>query len=253
MISSTTFYLLVYVWIAIAILIFPLVLKIVAPYGRHTTTSWGPLINNKAGWIIMEFPALFFFAVFFLFGKNHHNLLPWIFFSFWIIHYLNRTLIFPFRLRTKGKKMPVTIVIMAFCFNLMNGYINGYYLGSLSEQYALSWLYDPRFIAGFLMFCSGLAINWQSDNILIHLREMGETGYKIPYGGFFRYISCQNHFSEIIEWSGFALMTWSLPGLAFAIWTLVNLMPRALHHHKWYQATFPDYPADRKALIPFIL
>jgi len=253
MISSTTFYLLVYVWIAIAILIFPLVLKIVAPYGRHTTTSWGPLINNKAGWIIMEFPALFFFAVFFLFGTNHHNLLPWIFFSFWMIHYLNRTLIFPFRLRTKGKKIPVTIVLMAFCFNLMNGYINGYYLGSLSEQYALSWLYDPRFIAGSLMFCSGLAINWQADNILIHLRKPGETGYKIPYGGFFRYISCPNHFSEIIEWSGFALMTWSLPGLAFAIWTLVNLMPRALHHHKWYQATFPDYPADRKALIPFVL
>lgn len=253
MISSTTFYLLVYIWIAIAILIFPLVLKIVAPYGRHTTTSWGPLINNKAGWIIMEFPALFFFAVFFLFGKNHHNLLPWIFFSFWMIHYLNRTLIFPFRLRTKGKKIPVTIVLMAFCFNLMNGYINGYYLGSLSEQYALSWLYDPRFIVGFLMFCSGLAINWQADNILIHLRKPGETGYKIPNGGFFRYISCPNHFSEIIEWSGFALMTWSLPGLAFAIWTLVNLMPRALHHHKWYRATFPDYPADRKALIPFVL
>lgn len=253
MISSSNFYFLVYVWIAIAVLIFPLVLKSVAPYGRHTTTFWGPLINNKAGWIIMESPALFVFAGFFLFGTNHHNLLPWIFFSFWIIHYLNRTLIFPLRLHTKGKQMPVTIVLLAICFNLMNGYINGYYLGSLSERYALSWLYDPRFVSGFLMFCSGLAINWQSDNILIHLRKPGETGYKIPSGGFFRFISCPNHFGEIIEWCGFALMTWSLPGLAFAIWTLVNLMPRALHHHKWYQATFPDYPANRKALIPFIL
>ncbi|MCX6249060.1 MAG: DUF1295 domain-containing protein [Bacteroidetes bacterium] len=251
--SSANFYLLVYVWIAIAILIFPIVLKIIAPYGRHTTKSWGPLINNKAGWIMMESPALFFFAGFFLFGTNHHNLLPWIFFSFWMIHYLNRTLIFPFRLHTKGKMMPVTIVLMAFCFNLVNGYINGYYLGSLSGQYELSWLYDPRFIIGVLLFCSGMAINWQADNILIHLRKPGETGYKIPTGGFFRYISCPNHFSEIIEWTGFALMTWSLPGLAFAIWTLVNLMPRALHHHKWYKATFPDYPADRKALIPFIL
>ena len=132
--SPKNFYLLVYVWIAIAILIFPLVLKIVAPYGRHTNTSWGPLINNKAGWILMESPALFFFAVFFIFGSNHHNLVPWIFFTLWMIHYLNRTLVFPFRLHTKGKKMPVTIVLMAFCFNLMNGYINGYYLGSLSEN-----------------------------------------------------------------------------------------------------------------------
>ena len=251
--SSTHFYLLVYVWIGIAILIFPIVLKVIAPYGRHTTASWGPLINNRAGWIIMESPALLFFAGFFLFGTNHHNLLPWIFFSFWMIHYMNRTLNFPLRLHTKGKKMPVTIVLMAFCFNLVNGYINGYYLGSLSQHYELSWLYDPRFIIGLLMFCSGLAINWQADNILIHLRKPGETGYKIPSGGFFRYISCPNHFSEIIEWSGFALMTWSLPGLAFAVWTVVNLVPRALHHHKWYKATFPDYPVERKALIPFVL
>jgi hypothetical protein len=253
MISANTFNLIVYVWIGIAVVIFPFVLRITAPYGRHTNTTWGPLISNRAGWILMESPALFFFAVLFIFGKNHHNLIPWIFFTLWIIHYTNRTLIFPFRLHTKGKKMPITIVLMAICFNFVNGFINGYYLGSLSEPYVLSWLYDPRFIIGFFMFCSGLAINWQADNILIHLRKPGETGYKIPYGGFFRFISCPNHFSEIIEWFGFAIMTWSLPGLAFAIWTLVNLMPRALQHHKWYQMTFPDYPSDRKAIIPFVL
>jgi 3-oxo-5-alpha-steroid 4-dehydrogenase 1 len=251
--SIFNFYLLVYVWIGIAILIFPFVLKIIAPYGRHTTTAWGPLINNNLGWIVMESPALLFFAGLFLFGSNQKNLLPWIFFTLWMIHYINRTLVFPFRLHTKGKKMPFAIVLMAFCFNLVNAYINGYYLGSLSPQYELSWLHDPRFIIGLLMFCTGLAINWRADNILIHLRKPGENGYKIPYGGFFTYISCPNHFSEIIEWTGFAIMTWSLPGLAFAIWTIVNLMPRALQHHKWYKATFPDYPAERKALFPFIL
>jgi len=48
-------------------------------------------------------------------------------------------------------------------------------------------------------------------------------------------------------------MTWSMPAVAFAVWTLVNLMPRALHHHQWYRETFSDYPPDRKALIPFVL
>ncbi|MEI6898564.1 MAG: DUF1295 domain-containing protein [Bacteroidota bacterium] len=244
---------LVYSWIAVALIIFPLILWIAAPYGRHTTSKWGPLINNKLGWIIMESPALFFFAWFFLTGSNQQTLVSWLFFSFWVFHYTNRTLIFPLRLRTKGKKMPVTIVMMAFSFNLMNGFINGYYLGSLSGGYSNEWLSDPRFIAGASMFIIGLIMNWHSDNILIHLRKPGETGYVIPQKGLFKYISCPNHFSEIIEWSGFALMTWSLPGLAFAVWTFVNLLPRALHHHKWYKQTFPDYPANRKALIPFIL
>ena len=149
--------------------------------------------------------------------------------------------------------MPLTIVLMAIGFNLVNGYINGYWLGSLSGRYEFSWMWDPRFIIGAVLFISGLVINWQTDNILIHLRKPGETGYVIPHGGLFTYISCPNHFGEIIEWCGFALMTWSLPGMAFAIWTFVNLVPRALHHHQWYTKQFPEYPKERKALIPFIL
>lgn len=251
--SQLTFYFFVYMWIAIGLIFFPIALRVVAPYGRHTTTKWGPLANNKLGWVIMEAPALIIFACFFIFGTNHHSFISGIFFSVWVFHYINRTIIFPFRLRTRGKKMPVAIVGMAFCFNLVNGFINGYYLGSMSGSYQLSWLWDPRFIIGAAFYISGMAINWQSDNILIHLRKPGETGYVVPRGGLFTYVSCPNHFGEIIEWTGFALMTWSLPGLAFAIWTFFNLVPRALHHHKWYRETFSDYPVMRKALIPHIL
>jgi len=251
--SNATFYLLVYVWIGIALVIFPIVIRIKAPYGRHMTKRWGALINNRVGWIIMESPALLVFSSLFLFGSAKHTLVTWLFFALWMFHYVNRSLIFPFRLRTTGKKIPLAVVFMAFCFNFVNGFINGYYLGSLAMMYPISWVTDPRFIIGIIMFFGGAAINWQSDDILIHLRKPGKTGYIIPFQGFFKYISCPNHFGEIIEWFGFAVMTWSTPALAFAIWTLVNLLPRALHHHKWYRVNFPDYPPKRKALIPFIL
>jgi len=253
--KESTFNLIVYIWIAIAVIIFPFVLKFVAPYGRHTSRKWGLLIDNRAGWILMELPALLLFAIFYLTGTGERPALTWIFFSLWIIHYVNRTLVFPFRLRTSGKKMPLAIVFMAIGFNFVNGFINGYYLGSLATaaQYPLAYACDPRFITGILLFLFGMFVNWQSDNILIHLRKPGETGYIIPMKGFFRFISCPNHFGEIVEWTGFALMTWSTPALAFALWTLVNLLPRALHHHKWYKDIFPDYPKSRKALIPFIL
>lgn len=253
--KETTFYLIVYIWLAVAIFIFPLVIRIVAPYGRHTTKKWGILIDNRVGWILMELPALLVFAGFYLFGSGSHPFVTWIFFGVWILHYVNRTLVFPFRLRTTGKKMPMAIVFMAIGFNFVNGFINGYFLGTLATvaQYPVSYLLDPRFIGGIAMFFFGLTINWQSDNILIHLRKPGETGYIIPTKGFFQFVSCPNHFGEIVEWFGFALMTWCSPGLTFAVWTLVNLMPRALHHHKWYKETFADYPASRKALFPFIL
>lgn len=101
--------------------------------------------------------------------------------------------------------------------------------------------------------CNWFYYNYISDGILINLRKPGETGYKIPKGFLFRFISCPNHFGEMLEWFGFMLMIWNLAGVSFFIWTVSNLLPRALHHHKWYLQHFTDYPKDRKAVFPYIL
>ena len=77
--------------------------------------------------------------------------------------------------------------------------------------------------------------------------------YVIPKGWLFNYISCPHYFGEIIEWAGWALLTWSLPGLAFFVFTFANLFPRALSSHKWYRRNFADYPSERKAVIPCII
>ncbi|MFN0215452.1 MAG: 3-oxo-5-alpha-steroid 4-dehydrogenase [Saprospiraceae bacterium] len=98
-----------------------------------------------------------------------------------------------------------------------------------------------------------MGINWHSDNILLRLRKPDTTGYAIPQGGLFKWVSCPNHFGEMLEWIGFALMSWCLPALSFAVWTIANLAPRALAHHRWYKATFEDYPKERKTLVPFIV
>ena len=119
--------------------------------------------------------------------------------------------------------------------------------------YSPVWLSSPKFIIGTIIFLIGFVINLHSDYILRHLRDLGDVnGYKIPYGGLFKYISCPNYFGEILEWIGWAILTWSIPGLVFAVWTAANLIPRAVSHHKWYFATFPDYPKDRKAIIPHL-
>ena len=92
-----------------------------------------------------------------------------------------------------------------------------------------------------------------SDNILLRLRKPGGSGYSIPRGGAFRYVSCPNYLGELLEWAGWALATWSLAGLAFFAYAVANLLPRALSHHRWYREKFEDYPAKRRALIPGML
>jgi 3-oxo-5-alpha-steroid 4-dehydrogenase 1 len=89
---------------------------------------------------------------------------------------------------------------------------------------------------------------------LATLRKPGETGYKIPFGGAFNYVSGANYFGEILEWVGFAVASGGAsPAVSFAVFTMCNIGPRAFHHHAWYLKTFGEkYPKHRKALIPFI-
>ena len=108
------------------------------------------------------------------------------------------------------------------------------------------------FYVGIIIFIVGVIINVKSDEILFNLRKNND-GYKIPSSFMYKYISCPNYFGEIIEWIGFAVMVWSLPAFIFVFWTICNLVPRAVSHHKWYHSKFSDYPKSRKAIIPFIL
>jgi protein-S-isoprenylcysteine O-methyltransferase Ste14 len=169
------------------------------------------------------------------------------------MHYFHRAFIYPFRIRGKIK-IPLVIVLMGLIFNGGNVYLQGRYLFTLSPVQSSAWLYDLRFIIGATIFVIAFTINLKSDQILRNLRKPGDSsGYKIPYGNLYRYISCPNYFGEILEWIAWAVLTWSLVGFVFAIWTAANLIPRALAHHKWYHERFPDYPSNRKAIIPFLL
>jgi hypothetical protein len=118
--------------------------------------------------------------------------------------------------------------------------------------YPDGYLSSPRFLAGLALFVTGMAVNWHSDGVLIGLRRPGETGYKIPRGGAFELVSGANFFGEILEWSGWALAAGTRPALAFAFFTFCNIGPRGAQHHRWYRATFKDYPVGRKAVIPFV-
>jgi steroid 5-alpha reductase family enzyme len=120
-------------------------------------------------------------------------------------------------------------------------------------DYSPGVLINLRLIGGVIIFFSGFIINKYHDSILIKLRPTSGDGYKIPYGGLFKYVSCPNFFGEIISWAGFALVAFNLPALSFLVWTIVNLTTRALDHHKWYIKEFPEYPKERKAIFPFFI
>jgi 3-oxo-5-alpha-steroid 4-dehydrogenase 1 len=236
-------------WMALAVVVFVTLFFVTAPYGRYVRRGWGPAVPARLGWLAMEAPSALLFAALFVAGPWNRGAVAWTFLVLWEAHYVHRAFVYPWMLRDRDRTMPLSVVAMALAFNAVNATINGVWLFDLSGGYDASWLRDPRFIAGTALFVAGFVVNRWADARLRRLRRDG-ADYAIPRGGLYRWVSCPNYLGEIVEWMGWALATWSLPGLAFAVWTVANLAPRARANQRWYRERFDDYPQERRALIP---
>jgi len=235
----------------LAVPVFILLFFISAPYGKFVKSGWGPSVKAPLAWFLMELPAVVLPLYFFITSEQTGTLLYWVFIAIWELHYIQRTFIYPAIMNKSSHRMPLTIILFSAVFNLINGYINGFGIFNLQDS-GTRTLLSARFILGAAVFLAGFIINLSSDRILRNLRRPGETDYKIPQKGLFRFICSPNYLGEILEWTGWAVLTWSPAGAAFLVFTIANLAPRATANLKWYRKTFSDYPKERKAIIPFV-
>jgi 3-oxo-5-alpha-steroid 4-dehydrogenase 1 len=237
--------------LVLSAIIFAFSLFVTGPYGRYPRTRWsGPALPSWIAWMLMEAPQPVGFFLCFLASARRTNPVALVFLGMWTFHYAYRTLIYPFL--NRSRTMPLAIVGTGFLLNIGFSYLNGRWLFTLGPERSASWLSGPPFLLGTLLFFGGFILCAASDGILRRLRPAGVTGYRIPMGGAYRWVSCPNYLGELMQWIGWTLATWSLAGLAIALVTAANLVPRARLHHRWYQRTFPEYPVERRALVPFV-
>ena len=255
-----------------AVVVFVSLFFIDAGYGKFYTRRWGPSVNNKLGWVLMEAPIFILMLVFYLMWMAPSHLSPFtshlsplnsqlsplIFLCLFELHYFHRSFIFPFLLKGKSR-MPLSIVLMGVTFNSINAFMQAGWLFCLSKNvdpypYTAAWLTTPQFIIGTLLFLVGMGININSDRVIRQLRKPGDTRHYLPSRGLYRYVTSANYFGEFVEWCGFAILTWSWSGAVFALWTFANLAPRAHRIYKRYLSEFPDEMSahPRKRMIPFI-
>jgi protein-S-isoprenylcysteine O-methyltransferase Ste14 len=242
-----------YLWAALALAVAPYLLLRPAPYGRHSRAGWGPTLNARLAWVLMEAPSPILMVAFFTLGRSPRGSIEAVFLGMWLSHYLYRAFAFPLLLPSSSRPMPLAIVVSGAFFNLVNASLNGAWLFSLSPARPAAWLASPAFMVGGAMFVGGFLAHVLVDRHLRRLRRENGGARGVPRSWLFRFVSCPNYLGEIVEWTGFALATWSPSGLLFALWTAANLVPRAIHHHRWYRANFADYPPKRRAVVPFVL
>ena len=239
-------------WVVIAAITFIYLFFVSAPYGRHIRKGWGKNISARAGWVIMESPCVVVMVIYAFIVRDDLQTIHVIFLSLWLLHYIHRSFIYPFVIDMTNPKMPISIASSAFFFNIVNVNLQAFGIYYLTE-YSSDWINDDIFYLGLTIFFTGMYINIKSDYLIIALRKNKGPGYHLPTKFMHKYISSPNYFGEIIEWLGWAMLTWSISGAVFALWTIANLFPRAFAHHQWYKEKFPDYPKNRKAIIPRII
>jgi len=150
--------------------------------------------------------------------------------------------------------MTLTVVCLAFLFNLVNGYLLGRGLFLFDPPLPNDWYQSPRWAVGIAVFAIGMATNMASDYTLLALRRKSSrpdtTLYRVPYGGAFYVFTSPNYIGEIVEWIGWSICARGSPAsLIFAFWTAANLLPRAVTTHAWYLKTFPEYAKLRRAIL----
>lgn len=240
---------------AIAVAVFVCLFFVDAGYGKFYTERWGPSVNNKLGWVLMEAPVFVLMLAFYLAWADRTAATPLVFLLLFELHYFQRSFIFPLMLKGNSR-MPLAIVLMGVLFNSLNALMQGGWLFRLAPAglYDASWLRSPQFIVGTAVFLAGMAINLHSDHVIRQLRKPGDTRHYLPGRGLYRYVTSANYFGEFIEWCGFALLTLSWSGAVFALWTFANLAPRAWRINRRYRNEFPDEMAaqPRKCMLPFI-
>ena len=183
------------------------------------------------------------------------------FFFVWRVHYGTRGFVFPnlqLRRTAATASFSITIVLMGWLVTSVHGYLNAAFISELGQHFTLSWFSDPRFIIGITLYYASFVFNIRSDAIIRNLRtveeiERGDKVYRIPRGGLFRFVTNPSYLTEIAAFTGFAIATWSLGATFILLITIANLVPRAFQTHRWYREKFPDYPQERRVLIPFVL
>ena len=183
-------------------------------------------INNKVAWFLMEFPIFLAMIVIWLLSPHRFEIVPMVFLLIFEIHYFQRSIIFPWLMKGNKSQMPIATMFMGIAFNIMNAMMQGYWIffESFKQDYHvlglsytdIEWLWSPQFIIGLVIFLLGFYVNLRSDYIIRHLRKSDEdTKHYLPEGFMFEYVTSANYLGELMEWLGFAILTWSISGLVF--------------------------------------
>ncbi|WKX93053.1 hypothetical protein Q1695_010800 [Nippostrongylus brasiliensis] len=226
----------------------------------------GPQVPWKTVFLLEYAGPLFIYPIFYfrpnwIYGEGGANQ-PYHFavtyaFICWSIHYAKRLFETQFIHRFSNGTMPR--------FNLVKNC--SYYWGFAAfvayfvnhPAYTPPYFGDAQVYVGLTGFAIAEFGNLSIHILLRNLRPPGTRERKIPRPDgnpmslLFNFVSCPNYTYEVLSWLSFTIMVQSLPSLLFTLAGFVQMTIWAQNKHRAYKKEFPEYPKERKAIVPFLI
>lgn len=252
--TESQYYAMIKIMFIVGLFVFIALFFIQAGYGKFQKSSviWSVLLlPNQIAWILMECPV-FIEMMLYLFNALFHldpsverrqvTIETLFCFSLFQLHYFQRSFVF------------IVVMLAGAAFNTRNGILQGNWLFNISsDDYYDNLFKQKSFYLGVIFFFTGMFINIHSDHVIRTLRKRGDTNHYLPQRGMYRFVTSANYLGEIIEWTGYAILTQSLCGVLFVYWTIANLVPRSFSIYNLYLNEFGSDVLKKKRIIPFIM
>ena len=211
---------------------------------RYSKFSTGKGVPSRLGMFVLYFLPVITATVFALPYLASASLPQWLVFAAVFIHFAKRTYEVLFVHKYSGSMQPFTFVIIVVTYALIAGLISALNVQAIATLDALA-------IIGVVFFIIGQIGNFYHHKLLADLRKDGD-GYHIPRGGWFERATCPHYFFELLAWLGILLLSRHLFTLLAFVAMFGYLTARSIKTRHWYQKRFPNYPKERKNMIPFV-
>ncbi len=209
-------------------------------------------LPSRLGMFLLYFPAVLLFPL--TVGLSDEAPTTWHLVCAAMVsaHFGKRCLEALFIHKYSGVMNGFSVVMICGLYSTLSGLLGWIAVHDVPSTLLQSPNFTPLWIPGFIIWSLGTAINAYHPVLLANLRPPGETGYKVPEGGLFRWIACPHYLGELIAWWGFSLIFHHVAAFVVTLTMTFYLSGRAYNTLKWYRGKDLELPAGWKRLVPFV-
>lgn len=209
-------------------------------------------LDSKKGMFIIYFLPFLIYVYFYLTSTFFSSLYHQLIFIAVTLHFAKRCLEVLFLHRYSGKISFLTTGLITWAYSSI-AYSIHESVDIFTKPDMIANTTDYSLYFGFAVFLLGQSSNFYHHILLTRLRTNESREYKIPEGGLFSLVNCPHYLSEIIGWIGIAIMSKYLIVYGLTFIMSAYLFGRSINTTRWYWEKIPNFPKDRKSILPFVL